>query len=99
MRMTVIGTGYLGAVHAACMAELGHEVLGVDSDIQKIAALQEGRAPFFEPGLEEILGPGGGSPESSASVPPPCRRPRSSGTPTSSAVGTPQLPPAGPALT
>ena len=55
MRMTVIGTGYLGAVHAACMAELGHEVLGVDSDIQKIAALQEGRAPFFEPGLEEIL--------------------------------------------
>ena len=55
MRMTVIGTGYLGAVHAACMAEIGHEVLGVDSDIQKIAALQEGRAPFFEPGLEEIL--------------------------------------------
>ena len=55
MRISVIGTGYLGAVHAACMAELGHEVLGVDSDIQKIAALQEGRAPFFEPGLEEIL--------------------------------------------
>ena len=41
MRMTVIGTGYLRAVRAACMAELGHEVLGVDSDIQKIAALQE----------------------------------------------------------
>jgi len=55
MRMTVIGTGYLGAVHAACMADLGHEVLGVDTDTQKIAALQEGRAPFFEPGLEEIL--------------------------------------------
>ena len=55
MRITVIGTGYLGAVHAACMAELGHEVLGVDTDSQKIAALREGRAPFFEPGLGEIL--------------------------------------------
>ena len=55
MRITVIGTGYLGAVHAACMAEIGHEVLGVDTDTQKIAALREGRAPFFEPGLEEIL--------------------------------------------
>ena len=55
MRMTVIGTGYLGAVHAACMADLGHEVLGVDTDARKIAALRDGRAPFFEPGLEEIL--------------------------------------------
>ena len=55
MRITVIGTGYLGAVHAACMAEIGHDVLGVDSDAQKITALREGRAPFFEPGLEEIL--------------------------------------------
>ncbi len=55
MRITVIGTGYLGAVHAACMAEIGHEVLGVDTDSRKIGALREGRAPFFEPGLEEIL--------------------------------------------
>ncbi len=55
MRITVIGTGYLGAVHAACMAEIGHDVLGVDSDAHKVAALREGRAPFFEPGLEEIL--------------------------------------------
>jgi UDPglucose 6-dehydrogenase len=55
MRITVIGTGYLGAVHAACMAEIGHEVLGVDSDAGKIAALHEGRAPFFEPELEDIL--------------------------------------------
>jgi UDPglucose 6-dehydrogenase len=55
MRITVIGTGYLGAVHAACMAELGHEVLGVDSDAEKIATLSAGRAPFFEPGLPEIL--------------------------------------------
>lgn len=55
MKMTVIGTGYLGATHAACMAELGHEVLGVDVDESKIAALSAGRVPFFEPGLPEIL--------------------------------------------
>ena len=55
MRISVIGTGYLGAVHAACMADIGHDVLGVDTDTQKIAALQDGHAPFFEPGLEEIL--------------------------------------------
>ena len=55
MRMSVIGTGYLGAVHAACMADLGHEVLGVDTDAGKIGALRDGRAPFFEPGFEEIL--------------------------------------------
>ena len=42
MRMTVIGTGYLGATHAACMAELGHEVLGVDVDETKIEALKNG---------------------------------------------------------
>lgn len=53
--MTVIGTGYLGATHAACMAELGHEVLGVDVDRQKVAALRSGKAPFFEPGLPEVL--------------------------------------------
>lgn len=55
MRVTVIGTGYLGAVHAVGMAALGHEVLGVDSDQAKIDALAEGRAPFFEPGLPELL--------------------------------------------
>ena len=55
MRMTVIGTGYLGAVHAACMADIGHEVLGVDVDAEKIRALAEGRPPFFEPGLDEVL--------------------------------------------
>ena len=53
--MTVFGTGYLGATHAACMAEMGHDVLGVDVDPQKIQALSEGRVPFFEPGLPEIL--------------------------------------------
>ena len=55
MKITVIGTGYLGAVHAACMAELGHDVLGVDVDPAKISALAEGRAPFYEPGLVELL--------------------------------------------
>lgn len=55
MRMTVIGTGYLGATHAACMAELGHEVLGVDVDEAKIDALRDGRVPFYEPGLPEVL--------------------------------------------
>ncbi|WP_034984457.1 UDP-glucose dehydrogenase family protein [Corynebacterium jeikeium] len=55
MRMTVFGTGYLGATHAACMAEMGHDVLGVDVDPDKIQALSEGRVPFFEPGLPEIL--------------------------------------------
>ncbi|QPK83104.1 UDP-glucose/GDP-mannose dehydrogenase family protein [Corynebacterium qintianiae] len=55
MRMTVIGTGYLGATHAACMAELGHEVLGVDVDENKINQLKAGKVPFFEPGLPEVL--------------------------------------------
>ena len=55
MRITVIGTGYLGAVHAACMAESGHEVLGVDVDPARLAALSAGRPPFFEPGLPDLL--------------------------------------------
>src|SRR5882757_10727432 len=50
MRLTVIGTGYLGAVHAACMAEIGHDVLGVDVDTAKIEALAAGRPPFHEAG-------------------------------------------------
>ncbi|MEU0209464.1 UDP-glucose/GDP-mannose dehydrogenase family protein [Streptomyces canus] len=55
MRLAVIGTGYLGATHAACMAELGHEVLGVDVDPDKIAALRAGQVPFHEPGLPELI--------------------------------------------
>ncbi|MCI0159527.1 UDP-glucose/GDP-mannose dehydrogenase family protein, partial [Leifsonia shinshuensis] len=50
------GVGYLGAVHAAAMADLGHTVVGVDVDGVKVAALSSGRAPFFEPGLAEVLG-------------------------------------------
>lgn len=55
MRISVIGCGYLGAVHAACMAKLGHEVVAVDVDQRKIAQLSGARAPFFEPGLDELL--------------------------------------------
>ena len=58
MRLSVIGCGYLGAVHAAAMASIGHEVVGIDVDERKIEALSAGRAPFFEPGLQEILGAG-----------------------------------------
>ncbi|MCE5290706.1 MAG: UDP-glucose/GDP-mannose dehydrogenase family protein [Nocardiaceae bacterium] len=54
-RVTVFGTGYLGATHAACMAEIGHEVLGVDIDAAKIAKLEAGEVPFYEPGLDEVL--------------------------------------------
>ncbi|WP_030381899.1 MULTISPECIES: UDP-glucose dehydrogenase family protein [unclassified Streptomyces] len=55
MKMTVIGCGYLGATHAACMAELGHEVLGMDSDIDKVHTLSTGRAPFYERDLDDLL--------------------------------------------
>ncbi|WP_024477532.1 UDP-glucose dehydrogenase family protein [Arthrobacter sp. CAL618] len=55
MRISVIGCGYLGAVHAACMAKLGHEVVAIDVDERKISELQAGRSHFFEPGLPELL--------------------------------------------
>ena len=54
-RVAVFGTGYLGATHAACMAELGHDVLGVDVDELKLKSLSNGEAPFFEPGLDDLL--------------------------------------------
>ncbi|MDN5634470.1 MAG: 3-hydroxyacyl-CoA dehydrogenase NAD-binding domain-containing protein, partial [Brevibacterium sp.] len=47
MKISVIGCGYLGAVHAAAMASLGHEVVGVDVDADKVAALTSGQPPFF----------------------------------------------------
>ena len=55
MRCTVFGTGYLGATHAAGMAALGHEVIGVDTDPGKIAKLAAGDVPFYEPGLRKVL--------------------------------------------
>ena len=55
LKLAVIGTGYLGATHAACMAKMGFEVIGVDSDANKIAALSKGELPFYEPTLPELL--------------------------------------------
>ncbi len=54
-RIAVLGTGYLGATHAACKAEIGHEVIGVDVDRSKIEQLNAGTAPFFEPGLDDVI--------------------------------------------
>ncbi|GHG45405.1 putative UDP-glucose 6-dehydrogenase (UdgA) [Flavimobilis marinus] len=55
MRISVFGCGYLGAVHAACMAHLGHDVVGIDVDESKVRALSAGVAPFFEPNLDTIV--------------------------------------------
>ena len=54
-RITVLGTGYLGTAHAACLAEMGFDVLGVDVSSARIAALTRGELPFYEPGLEPLL--------------------------------------------
>jgi len=54
-RLSVIGTGYLGATHAVCMVELGFDVIGLDVDQAKIDSLKSGKIPFFEPGLPELL--------------------------------------------
>ena len=54
--LSVIGLGYLGATHAICMADLGYDVVGLDIDAAKIDALANGAVPFFEPGLDELLG-------------------------------------------
>jgi UDPglucose 6-dehydrogenase len=55
MKISVIGCGYLGAVHAAAMAELGHDVVGIDVDEKKIELLAAAHPPFFEPGLPDVL--------------------------------------------
>lgn len=55
MKISVIGCGYLGAVHAATLASMGHEVVGIDTDAEKVGHLARGFAPFFEPGLEDLL--------------------------------------------
>jgi UDPglucose 6-dehydrogenase len=54
-RLTVLGTGYLGTTHVACMTELGFDVLGMDVDPVRIGKLSAGKLPFFEPGLERLL--------------------------------------------
>ncbi len=58
LRITVLGTGYLGATHAICLAELGFEVLGLDTDETRVKVLGAGSLPFHEPGLEELLDSG-----------------------------------------
>ncbi|GAA0927254.1 UDP-glucose/GDP-mannose dehydrogenase family protein [Nonomuraea longicatena] len=60
-RLTVIGTGYLGVTHAACMADLGYDVLALDIDAEKIRRLRNGELPIHEPGLETVLRRGLGS--------------------------------------
>ncbi|ROS78700.1 UDP-glucose/GDP-mannose dehydrogenase family protein [Cellulomonas sp. PhB143] len=55
MKISVVGCGYLGAVHAAAMAQLGHEVVGVDVDADKVEHLAAGKPPFYEPGLADVL--------------------------------------------
>jgi len=55
LKLSVIGTGYLGATHAACMASLGFEVIGFDTESSKVDLLSKGKVPFYEPDLEELL--------------------------------------------
>src|SRR5690349_1659038 len=60
-RIAVIGTGYVGLVTAACLAELGHAVVGVDADAAKVRALERHAIPIHEPGLEALVATHGAS--------------------------------------
>ena len=55
MQLSVIGTGYVGLMAAACFADIGHDVIGVDRDAGRIELLRAGRSPIYEPGLEDVL--------------------------------------------
>ncbi|MEI6188407.1 MAG: UDP-glucose 6-dehydrogenase, partial [Alphaproteobacteria bacterium] len=55
MKIAVIGAGYVGLVSGACFAEVGHEVICVDNDLEKIVGLSKGKVPIFEPGLDQIV--------------------------------------------
>jgi UDPglucose 6-dehydrogenase/GDP-mannose 6-dehydrogenase len=55
VRVSIIGAGYVGTVTGACLADAGHDVIVVDQEVEKVDAIEAGRAPFFEPGLDEVL--------------------------------------------
>ena len=55
LTLSVVGCGYLGATHAACMSSLGFTVIGIDTDPEKVALLSRGELPFYEPGLDTLL--------------------------------------------
>jgi UDP-glucose 6-dehydrogenase len=55
MRVTMIGAGYVGLVSGACFADFGHQVTCIDKDVKKIAALNRGEIPIFEPGLADLV--------------------------------------------
>src|SRR5262249_43588651 len=55
MDLAIIGSGYVGLVTGACFADVGHNVICVDNDVQKVKVLQGGKVPIYEPGLEEVI--------------------------------------------
>ncbi len=55
MNVAVLGLGYVGCVSAACLADLGHNVTGADRDEHKIRSVLDGKAPFYEPGLDDLV--------------------------------------------
>jgi UDPglucose 6-dehydrogenase len=55
LKISVVGSGYVGLVTGGCLAEIGHDVICTDSDLAKIHTLEQGKLPIFEPGLDEVI--------------------------------------------